>query len=952
MTIESYVSERDFVANYLLPSFREAAKELGLSEVVGLHVDAPVDGIADLTVDRAGKRLLVVEAKFKKKAGKIEYDIEPRDPSIIDQALMYAAKGGYPYYATCNSKRFTLFQFLPGVKAYESEILSYEYERNPQWAIDVLKTILGIVPPRLKPIDDTLVDTLHEAFRDLYPRILYSLNEKLQDKKFRDRYMEWLASQGIELNDESNRLTAQQATYLLLNKILFYMVVQSIYPDRLKPLRIEPDEDVRDSLQDYFTAIRKIDYAPIYESDIISEIPLSLGATERLRTLIDTLIQFDFSKIKSEFLGRVYEKLIPPLERKRLGQFYTPPSIVNLIIQLTLTDPNAAVLDPACGSGTFLVAAYHRLRELKGIPPNLEGAMVERFHQQLLSQIYGVDINQFPAHLSVIGLAIQNPWARVKKVGIVVKDFFDIRGGQTTLSGFESLTTEGKETLVELPPYFDVVVANPPYIEQEFLGVKEKKKIKELIEGEYKAVFIGAPSKKVKKGIILDKQSDIYVYFFLHGLALLKDGGKLGFITSNKWLEVGYGESFQRFLLDHCKILYVVEFDRAIFPDAEVNTAITILEKEKEDRARVENAVKFVRLKQKLGVEETIRILEMAEESYEDEKVRVNVVRQGSLKPGKWNVYFRAPPVYQKIVSHTRMKPLGELAKVFRGPTTGCDEFFELTKEEVQRWKIESRFLQPYISSSKGIRELVTEREKQEEYLFMVDAPKDSLKGTNALKYIEHGERLEVEPKKGSERGTRRVPELETPKGRRLWYALPKYPVAPILVVKMMDVRLRAIWNRANFHASNRFYYVIPKNKEDEVVLLGFLNSSVAAFLTELYGRSYGGGVLELAAYELKRLPVIDAKALHPEDRDRIARAFKELVNAVDIRVKIEEEMKRADSRQVGDRLKQAIAEERDAYHRLDEVIYDVLGLSKVERIQVETGLAELQEIRRLRTTT
>jgi hypothetical protein len=189
MTLQSYVSERDFVANYLLPSFRDAAKELGLSEVVGLHMDAPVDGIADLTIDRAGKRLLVVEAKFKKKAGKIEYDIEPRDPAIIDQALMYAAKGGYPYYATCNSKRFTLFQFLPGVKAYESEILSYEYERNPQWAIDVLKTILGIVPPRLKPIDDTLVDTLHEAFRDLYPRILYSLNEKLQDKKFRDRYM-------------------------------------------------------------------------------------------------------------------------------------------------------------------------------------------------------------------------------------------------------------------------------------------------------------------------------------------------------------------------------------------------------------------------------------------------------------------------------------------------------------------------------------------------------------------------------------------------------------------------------------------------------------------------------------------------------------------------------------------------------------------------------------------
>ncbi|MBI2126208.1 MAG: hypothetical protein HYU02_02700, partial [Thaumarchaeota archaeon] len=56
--------------------------------------------------------------------------------------------------------------------------------------------------------------------------------------------------------------------------------------------------------------------------------------------------------------------------------------------------------------------------------------------------------------------------------------------------------------------------------------------------------------------------------------------------------------------------------------------------------------------------------------------------------------------------------------------------------------------------------------------------------------------------------------------------------------------------------------------------------------------------------------------------------------------------------KQAEEKLQQAIAEERKAQHQLDEVIYDILELSKEERIQVEQGLEELQEIRRLRTQT
>src|SRR3972149_3775275 len=161
-TPEKYRSERDFVASSLLPSFKEAAKKLGMSELLEFHVDERVDGgIADLTAERAGRRLFLVEAKFKRKVGKIERDIEPRDPDVIGKAVNYATNGGFPYYATCNSKRLVLYYRAPDKKPIESEVVSFEYSVKPDWASEVLKIVLGQVPLRLKFLDHALADMLH-----------------------------------------------------------------------------------------------------------------------------------------------------------------------------------------------------------------------------------------------------------------------------------------------------------------------------------------------------------------------------------------------------------------------------------------------------------------------------------------------------------------------------------------------------------------------------------------------------------------------------------------------------------------------------------------------------------------------------------------------------------------------------------------------------------------------
>ena len=945
------VSEPDFVTNRLFFDLKVAARTLGLE--LDFHTEKKIDsGKADLVLERSGRGLLVLEAKFKKKVGKVERFVEPRDPDVIEQAVKYATMGGYPYYATCNPKRLVLFKVIPGKKAYESELSSIQIEGNPSWAESLLKIVLGVVPVTTKALDDSLVALLQEAVADLKGEFLSSLRERLKEENFRARFQDWLKDQGLKYDVETIRNVAEQTTYLQINKLLFYNVVRSLYPDRLSPILIREDEDVLTVLSKHYDAIKKIDYSPIYQSDLISEIPFTERAKERFRTLIDSLNEYDFSKMESDFIGRVYEKLIPPGERKRLGQFYTPPEIVDLIVRLTVTEKGARVLDPACGSGSFLVRAYHRLRELNGVPRDLSGPLGESFHKQLLDQIYGVDINQFPAHLSVINLAIQNPRARVDRINVVVKDFFDLRPRQETLTGFESMTVEGEKQLIKIPYSFDAVVANPPYIRQELLGESEKKKIFELVQSEFKdQLFVGQA--KNRKGVVLDRMSDIYIYFYIHSIRFLKQGGMLGYISSNKWLEVGYGEPFQEFLLRNVKILYVIEFDRAVFPDADVNTAVVIMQKESNPEKRRDNVVKFIRVKQRMSNEELLKFLP-SEKDLDDDRIRVTVIKQGKLKPGKWNIYLRAPPVFKKLLNHPKMKPLGKVAEVLFGLKTGYNDFFILSKDRAKEWGIEPEFLVPCVSSPKKIKGLVIRPEDVDEYFFMCDKPKEELKGTKALEYIEHGEKMEVEVTRGSKRERRKLPELETVKGRRLWYALPRFDKPALLLPKLADKRITAILNKAETLGSDLFYFIYS-DEDTALCIFATLNSTIGALFGEIYGRSYGGGVLDLKVYETKKIPVmIDCKSL------QIPTKIDSLIIAIHARIKAEEYLESIKSTKKGQpgileleahkKLKEAIEAEKRAQKELNEAIYDILGLTEEERRQVEEGLKELQELRRVRT--
>ncbi|MDU6573193.1 MAG: N-6 DNA methylase [Gemella haemolysans] len=347
-------------------------------------------------------------------------------------------------------------------------------------------------------------------------------------------------------------------------------------------------------------------------------------------TELITLADYDFNTdVDENILGRIFEQSISDLEelkndalgietdkkkgkRKKDGVFYTPSRITRGIVEKSigeylndkklelgyeklpeLTDEsietqrglsakaekhlafwreyrskvlNIKVIDPACGSGAFLIAAYDylkkeldeindRIADLKGRTQELfdgdEMYDASRENEYLIKCLYGVDLNPESVEISKLSL-----WLRTLTKDKPLTNLDDnIKSGNSiTEFNFQKEFSE-----VFAKGGFDVVIGNPPYVKQERL-----KDVKHVLEEKY-LTFMGT--------------ADLYCYFYELGINVLRSGGILGYITSNKWLRAKYGTNIRQFLNQY----YIIEIEdhgsMKQFSDAEVNTNIIIVKK-------------------------------------------------------------------------------------------------------------------------------------------------------------------------------------------------------------------------------------------------------------------------------------------------------------------------------------------------------------------------------------
>jgi type I restriction enzyme M protein len=907
----------------------------------------------------------VIWESIERRAGVLLFEIkrpnyDASNIGLIEEANLKAVRLGTDYFATWNMRDLILWRtWQPRVALYERVVHWYrniipvkdinEVDRKENWekikkfleefliALDQdlfkkQKVFFGL------PLDEFFIRKL-ETNVDINTLVFtVALRQKcIEDHNYYRRLCRWIWDQGWHPDlkkkaQETDHLVyeriARIAAYVLANKILFYNVLRTEH-EELSPIqteRIKESSDLNQILKKHFQDVLEINYDTIYKIDIFDDLKVPDNSLEQMIKFLEDFDKYDFKGVNYEILGQVYEDLIPGAEKHEMGQYFTPPSTVDLINSFCIRNADDVIIDLGCGAGTFLVRAYARLKYLK---------RRKKTHKELLEQLWGIDKASFPAHLAQINLVLPGLSKTENFPYIENKDAFDIKPQETYFEvpfhrgiKHEYEKISAKNVKVKIPE-MDTVVGNPPYIRQE--KIEDKEHIRRVIEKEWGNFRITNQG-----GISVGSQADIYVYFFIHGAKFLKESGRLGFVTSNSWLDVRYGAGLQKFFLDNFKIIAIIEskVERS-FAKADINTAITIVERCSDKKKRDDHVVKFVVLKEKMDIlipkdgdrsrfeacDKLIYRIVKAKSIYEDSDIRVLPKKQKELYEegtedhtyvgSKWGgKYLRAPDIFFKILEKGKglFVPLKDVAEVRRGFTTGANEFFYLTEEQIKAHMIEKEFLKPLLKSPRESRKILISAKDTKYKVLLVHKDKQQLRRTNVLKYILFGELKDIHKR-------------PTCSPRQRWYDLGKRETANILWTEFFFDTHITFLLEGEIYDSDKFYGITIRRYLQETA--AFLNSTIAVLFRQLLGfHSLGEGALKIPVYELSSFKVIDFRKIPASIRNKIKKAF----NAIS-------------KREILPIFQEIHAKDRQ---ELDSIFFDILGLAKEERQQVYDAVCEL----------
>lgn len=292
----------------------------------------------------------------------------------------------------------------------------------------------------------------------------------------------------------------------------------------------------------------------------------------------------DLEEIKNKVSEHQSLEIISQSRRKKDGIFYTPDYIVRYIVDNSLgaylreheeklkvefglkgdiTDKtyekrekqayakyqdflqNVKVVDPACGSGAFLVYVFdYLLAENKRVGDILGNTLFssDTYVRDILrNNIYGVDLNEESVEITKLSL-----WLKTAQKGKKLTTLDDnIKCGNSLIddpeiAGDKAFNWQSQFADIFKNGGFDVVVGNPPYVRQELIRDQIP-----FLSMNYKAH---------------SGKADLYVYFFELATRLLKEGGLFGYISSGKFIEANYGKPLLDFLTKNTKFENIVNF--------------------------------------------------------------------------------------------------------------------------------------------------------------------------------------------------------------------------------------------------------------------------------------------------------------------------------------------------------------------------------------------------------
>jgi len=384
-----------------------------------------------------------------------------------------------------------------------------------------------------------------------------------------------------QMNEKENSDSIDEGVQKLLDRLIFIRVAEDrgVEDKILIPLAREARLGNGKLYESMVKKFREFD--GLYNSNLFSEHPFEKweeysGVTERVINILYGQVgyyEYDFKVMPADVLGAVYEGYLGHRlaksrkgltvakdagKRKEHGIYYTPSFVVDYIVKNALGPvldkcrnvqdlKKIKVLDPACGSGSFLIKALEMINEKYkkfGAPGNIYTKI-----QILMENIYGVDLDPQAVEITRLNLLINALDKRDKL------PFLDhIKNGN-------SLLLDWKEEFPEVFQLggFSVVIGNPPYI-KEFVN---------------KSVFDELHNSPYYQG-----KMDIWTLFGCIAIDLLKGGGILSFIAQNNWVSNTGASIFRDKILKEGELRSFIDFgEYKVFEDAGIQTMIFSFEK-------------------------------------------------------------------------------------------------------------------------------------------------------------------------------------------------------------------------------------------------------------------------------------------------------------------------------------------------------------------------------------
>lgn len=236
--------------------------------------------------------------------------------------------------------------------------------------------------------------------------------------QFEDQYGREVNAKGKQAQERIREAFAADSVAVLIARVLFLRLVEDLGLTNKRRLSNGGPQDWS-AFVDYLIGDAKAlvqlvaeDLGRLYhepfEQNVFDWIYETNGAlNEGLQRLILRFNAYDFSGLSEEILGDIYQAFLPTAKRKRLGEFYTPPTIVDWLLEQTVySHGEGKLLDPSCGSGSFLVRYVHRcLEDAKARELEIDSILPE-----LQKNVWGFDLNPFAAFISHFQLM----WAMIR----------------------------------------------------------------------------------------------------------------------------------------------------------------------------------------------------------------------------------------------------------------------------------------------------------------------------------------------------------------------------------------------------------------------------------------------------------------------------------------------------------------------------------------------------------